>query len=79
MQARHGQWITILSGYGATEAASTMCLAPGDIAGPGALGWPLPGHEVALVETDGCLEGPEGVKRREGGHRGTDELDSLIK
>ena len=56
MQARHGQWITILSGYGATEAASTMCLAPGDIAGPGALGWPLPGHEVALVETDGCLE-----------------------
>lgn len=56
MQARHGQRVVILSGYGATEAASTMCLAPGDISGPGALGWPLPGHEVALVETDGCLE-----------------------
>ena len=56
MEARTGQRIVILSGYGATEAASTMCLVPGDLSLPGALGWPLPGHEVALVETDGCKE-----------------------
>ncbi len=56
MLARTGRRIVILSGYGATEAASTMCLVPGDISGPGALGWPLPGHEIALVETDGCRE-----------------------
>lgn len=56
MARRHGPRITVLSGYGATEAASTMCLVPGDIAAPGVLGWPLPGHEIALVETDGLSE-----------------------
>lgn len=56
MARRHGVRITVLSGYGATEAASTMCLVPGDIAAPGVLGWPLPGHEIALVQTDGLAE-----------------------
>ena len=56
MAHRHGPRITVLSGYGATEAASTMCLVPGDIAAPGVLGWPLPGHDIALVETDGLSE-----------------------
>lgn len=53
---RYGHRIAVLSGYGATEAGSTMCLVPGDIAAPGVLGWPLPGHEVALVETEGLSE-----------------------
>lgn len=46
----------ILSGYGATEAASTMCLSPAPLERPGELGHPLPGHEVALVEADGRTE-----------------------
>lgn len=56
MASRHGHRITVLSGYGATEAASTMCLVPGDIAAPGVLGWPLPGHEIALVDDGGLAE-----------------------
>lgn len=46
----------ILSGYGATEAASTICLSPAPLERPGELGHPLPGHEIALVETDGRTE-----------------------
>lgn len=53
---RFGHDLSVLSGYGATEAASTMCLTPGPVAGTGVLGWPLPGHEIALVETDNRLE-----------------------
>lgn len=56
MAVNHGRKIRLLSGYGATEAASTMCLAPGDIVAPGYLGWPLPGHELALVETEDRCE-----------------------
>jgi feruloyl-CoA synthase len=46
----------ILSGYGATEAASTICLSPAPLEAPGELGFPLPGHEIALVETEDRLE-----------------------
>lgn len=46
----------ILSGYGATEAASTICLSPAPLERPGELGHPLPGHRIALVETDGRTE-----------------------
>jgi feruloyl-CoA synthase len=46
----------IVSGYGATEAASTICLSPAPLEQPGELGHPLPGHEVCLAETDGRLE-----------------------
>nr|WP_275592350.1 AMP-binding protein [Aquamicrobium sp. NLF2-7] len=52
MEFRFGTRISILSGYGATETASTMCLAPSDVPTPGILGWLLPGHEIALVPGD---------------------------
>lgn len=52
MENRFGSRISIVSGYGATETASTMCLAPADVPTPGILGWPLPGHEIALVPVD---------------------------
>lgn len=56
MESLHGHHIRLLSGYGATEAGSTMCLVPGAISAPGYLGWPLPGHDIALVPTDGSSE-----------------------
>lgn len=46
----------ILSGYGATEAASTICLSPAPLERPGELGHPLPGHAIKLAETDGRME-----------------------
>lgn len=46
----------ILSGYGATEAASTICLSPAPLERPGELGFPLPGHSVRLSEFDGRSE-----------------------
>jgi feruloyl-CoA synthase len=51
----HGAF-EILSGYGTTEAASTICLSSAPLEQPGELGSPLPGHEVRLAETDGRLE-----------------------
>lgn len=51
----HGDF-QILSGYGATEAASTITLSPAPLERPGELGHPLPGHRVALVEADGRSE-----------------------
>ncbi len=46
----------ILSGYGATEAASTICLSPAPLERPGELGYPLPGHTIALADVDGRRE-----------------------
>ncbi|MDI6024829.1 AMP-binding protein [Corticibacterium sp. UT-5YL-CI-8] len=46
----------ILSGYGATEAASTICLSPAPLQQPGELGHPLPGHRIRLAEIDGRTE-----------------------
>jgi len=54
-RAAHGEF-EILSGYGATEAASTICLSPVPLERPGELGHPLPGHRISLVETDGRSE-----------------------
>ncbi|WP_157173584.1 AMP-binding protein [Pseudaminobacter salicylatoxidans] len=51
----HGDF-RILSGYGATEAASTICLSPAPLEQPGELGHPLPGHRIALVDVDGRSE-----------------------
>lgn len=51
----HGDF-QILSGYGATEAASTITLSPAPLERPGELGHPLPGHRVALVDIDGRSE-----------------------
>ncbi|MCO5072979.1 MAG: AMP-binding protein [Rhizobiaceae bacterium] len=52
---RHGGF-EILSGYGATEAASTICLSPAPLERPGELGIPLPGHRIVLGEADGRTE-----------------------
>lgn len=52
---RHGDF-QILSGYGATEAASTITLSPAPLERPGELGHPLPGHQLALVDIDGRSE-----------------------
>jgi feruloyl-CoA synthase len=52
---RHGGF-EILSGYGATEAASTICLSPAPLERPGELGIPLPGHRIMLADTDGRTE-----------------------
>lgn len=54
-RARHGGF-EILSGYGATEAASTICLSPAPLERPGELGIPLPGHRIVLAEADGRTE-----------------------
>ena len=51
----HGDF-QILSGYGATEAASTITLSPAPLERPGELGHPLPGHRIALVDVDGRSE-----------------------
>jgi feruloyl-CoA synthase len=51
----HGDF-QILSGYGATEAASTITLSPAPLERPGELGHPLPGHSVTLVDVDGRSE-----------------------
>ncbi|MBB6470186.1 feruloyl-CoA synthase [Aminobacter lissarensis] len=51
----HGDF-QILSGYGATEAASTITLSPAPLERPGELGHPLPGHSVALADVDGRSE-----------------------
>jgi len=51
-----GGTFEVLSGYGTTEAASTICLSPVPLEQPGELGYPLPGHEVMLAETDDRLE-----------------------
>ncbi|MDH4984036.1 AMP-binding protein [Aminobacter anthyllidis] len=51
----HGDF-QILSGYGATEAASTITLSPAPLERPGELGHPLPGHRIALVDIDGRSE-----------------------
>lgn len=48
--------IEMLSGYGATETGSTMCLTPGGTERPGLLGWPLPGHEIALCPVEDRME-----------------------
>ncbi|PWK76775.1 AMP-binding protein [Aminobacter sp. AP02] len=51
----HGDF-QILSGYGATEAASTITLSPAPLERPGELGHPLPGHRIALFDIDGRAE-----------------------
>lgn len=46
----------LASGYGSTEAGSTICLGHERPASPGEIGIPLPGTELRLVETDGRRE-----------------------
>lgn len=44
------------SGYGSTEAGSTICLAHEQPDGPGEIGVPLPGHALRIAEVDGVME-----------------------
>lgn len=46
----------ILSGYGATETGSTLCLSQAPLEGAGELGAPLPGHVVKLAPVEGTFE-----------------------
>ena len=46
----------ILSGYGATETGSTLCLSQAPLEAAGELGAPLPGHEVKLAPVDATFE-----------------------
>ncbi|MBL8669976.1 MAG: AMP-binding protein [Alphaproteobacteria bacterium] len=46
---RQGRPIALTSGWGATEAGSTICMVHFPTDRPGAVGLPLPGYEVKLV------------------------------
>lgn len=48
--------LRLASGYGATEAGSTICLGHEQPASPGEIGVPLAQTELRLVETDGRTE-----------------------
>ncbi|MBZ0216113.1 MAG: AMP-binding protein, partial [Fimbriimonadaceae bacterium] len=48
--------LRIASGYGSTEAASTICLAHEEPGSPGEIGVPLPGHVLRLVDVEGRTE-----------------------
>lgn len=48
--------LRITSGYGSTEAASTICLSHEEPGSPGEIGLPLPGHTLKLVDVDGFVE-----------------------
>ena len=54
--AASGREIALVSGYGATEAGSTICVGDGTGERPDAIGVPLPGYELRLVPIDGKLE-----------------------
>ena len=55
MPAGSGDFM-ILSGYGATETGSTLCLSQVPLEAAGELGAPLPGHVVKLTPVDETLE-----------------------
>ncbi len=51
--------LTIRDGYGQTETTAQVANAPGQPVKPGAMGRPLPGYRVALLDAEG-REGDEG-------------------
>jgi acetyl-CoA synthetase len=51
--------LTIRDGYGQTETTAQVANAPGQPVKPGAMGRPLPGYRVALLDVDG-REGDDG-------------------
>ena len=56
----HAAWgLTIRDGYGQTETTAQVANAPGQPVKPGAMGRPLPGYRVALLDVEGreCDEG----------------------
>ncbi len=46
----------VVSGYGSTEAGSTMCLGHEPAGETSEIGLPLPGHELRLAPVDGAFE-----------------------
>lgn len=46
----------VLSGYGSTEAGSTICVAHEPPGQPGEVGLPLAGHDLLMAPVDGALE-----------------------
>jgi len=60
--AAGGGRIALVSGWGATECGSTICLVHFPIDGPRAVGLPLPGYELKLVpagaKREACVRGP---------------------
>ncbi len=46
----------VLSGYGSTEAGSTICVAHEPPGRPGEVGLPLAGHDLLMAPVDGALE-----------------------
>ncbi|MBF6592876.1 MAG: AMP-binding protein [Thermaceae bacterium] len=51
--------LTIRDGYGQTETTAQIANTPGQVVKPGAMGRPLPGYSIALLDPDG-LEAQEG-------------------
>jgi len=46
--------LTIHDGYGQTESIILVANRPGMTVRPGSMGWPFPGHDLGIIDTDGC-------------------------
>ena len=77
--------LTIRDGYGQTETTAQVANAPGDPVKLGAMGKPLPGYDVRLLDADGqaASEGEVclvlGKSRPAGLMRGYQEADGTLK
>ena len=77
--------LTIRDGYGQTETTAQVANAPGEIVKIGAMGKPLPGYEVRVLDADGqtATEGEVclvlGASRPAGLMRGYLEADGTLK
>ena len=77
--------LTIRDGYGQTETTAQVANAPGEIVKVGAMGKPLPGYEVRVLDPDGeaATEGEVclvlGASRPAGLMRGYQEADGMLK
>jgi acetyl-CoA synthetase len=52
-RVRHAWGLTVRDGYGQTETTAMIANPPGQLVKPGAMGRPLPGYRVALLDADG--------------------------
>ncbi len=77
--------LTIRDGYGQTETTAQVANAPGDVVRIGAMGKPLPGYEVRVLDPDGhpATEGEVclvlGAARPAGLMRGYQEADGTLQ
>ena len=58
-QVRRAWGVVVRDGYGQTETTLQVANTPGRAAAPGAMGWPLPGYDIRLLDPDGA-EADEG-------------------